>query len=200
MTVVTFAKVTALPATPANSAMYFVPTETTGTAKAYITSSAGVPWEIAPLTSIAPPLVSSAVSLVGSSDNYARADHSHGIGVIPATATCSTQAAGNSSSFLASTAFVTAADNLKANIASPTFTGVPAAPTATAGTNTTQVATTAFVTTANNLKANIASPTFTGVPAAPTAATGTNTTQVATTAFVAASMATVTTNWTTEAW
>lgn len=36
----------------------------------------------------------------------------------------------------------------KANIASPTFTGVPAAPTASAGTNTTQVATTAFVNTA----------------------------------------------------
>jgi hypothetical protein len=32
-----------------------------------------------------------------------------------------------------------------APLASPTFTGVPAAPTATAGTNTTQVATTAFV-------------------------------------------------------
>ena len=37
---------------------------------------------------------------------------------------------------------------LKAPLASPTFTGTPAAPTATAGTNTTQVATTAFVTTA----------------------------------------------------
>jgi hypothetical protein len=37
---------------------------------------------------------------------------------------------------------------IKANIASPIFTGVPAAPTATAGTNTTQVATTAFVKTA----------------------------------------------------
>ena len=35
--------------------------------------------------------------------------------------------------------------NLKANLASPTFTGVPVAPTATAGTNTTQIATTAFV-------------------------------------------------------
>lgn len=33
----------------------------------------------------------------------------------------------------------------KAPIASPTFTGVPAAPTATTGTNTTQIATTAFV-------------------------------------------------------
>ena len=37
---------------------------------------------------------------------------------------------------------------LKANIASPTFTVTPAAPTASAGTNTTQIATTAFVSTA----------------------------------------------------
>ena len=35
--------------------------------------------------------------------------------------------------------------NLKANLASPTFTGTPAAPTAAVGTNTTQVATTAYV-------------------------------------------------------
>ena len=38
--------------------------------------------------------------------------------------------------------------SVKANIASPTFTGTPLAPTASAGTNTTQLATTAFVTTA----------------------------------------------------
>jgi len=38
--------------------------------------------------------------------------------------------------------------NLKANIASPTLTGTPVAPTAAAGTNTTQIATTAFVQTA----------------------------------------------------
>lgn len=36
----------------------------------------------------------------------------------------------------------------KANLASPTFTGTPAAPTAADGTNTTQLATTAFVQTA----------------------------------------------------
>lgn len=35
-------------------------------------------------------------------------------------------------------------DTEKANLASPTFTGTPAAPTAAVGTNTTQVATTAF--------------------------------------------------------
>ena len=200
MTAVTFAKVTALPATPANSAMYFVPSATAGAVKAYITSSAGVPWEVAPLTTTSPPLVSSAVSLAGSSDNYARADHSHGIGVIPATATCSTQPVGNSSSALASTAFVMAAGNLKANLASPPLSGIPTAPTAAAGTNTTQLATTAFVTTADNLKANIASPTFTGVPAAPTAAAGTNTTQLATTAFVTTAVASAGAVWATEAW
>lgn len=38
--------------------------------------------------------------------------------------------------------------NSKAPLASPTFTGTPAAPTASGGTNTTQIATTAFVTAA----------------------------------------------------
>lgn len=38
--------------------------------------------------------------------------------------------------------------NSKAPLASPTFTGVPAAPTPTTGTNTTQIATTAFVQSA----------------------------------------------------
>jgi len=36
----------------------------------------------------------------------------------------------------------------KADLASPTFTGTPSAPTASAATNSTQIATTAFVTTA----------------------------------------------------
>lgn len=39
-------------------------------------------------------------------------------------------------------------DTSKANLASPTFTGTPKAPTAAAGTNNTQIATTAFVKTA----------------------------------------------------
>jgi hypothetical protein len=94
-------------------------------------------------------------------------------------------------------------------LASPTFTGTPAAPTATAGTNTTQIATTAFVVTSYAPLASptftgtvtipagasisgfapLASPTFTGTPAAPTATAGTSTTQLATTAFVATSYA-----------
>ena len=43
---------------------------------------------------------------------------------------------------------IASAVTTKADTASPTFTGTPAAPTATSGTNTTQLATTAFVTAA----------------------------------------------------
>lgn len=43
---------------------------------------------------------------------------------------------------------ISGAISSKADIASPTFTGTPAGPTATAGTSTTQLATTAFVTVA----------------------------------------------------
>ena len=49
-----------------------------------------------------------------------------------------------------------------ATLASPTFTGVPAGPTASANTNTTQLATTAFVMTEVGDYAPLASPTFTG--------------------------------------
>ena len=62
----------------------------------------------------------------------------------------------------ADTSAMTAADALKANIASPTFTGVPAAPTATAGTNTTQVATTEFVKAAADTKLPKSGGTMTG--------------------------------------
>lgn len=89
-------------------------------------------------------------------------------------------------------------DALKANLASPTFTGTPTLPTGTIATtqtaadSSTKLATTAFVTTADNLKANLASPTFTGTPTLPTGTIATtqsvadNSTKVATTAFVIA--------------
>jgi len=57
---------------------------------------------------------------------------------------------------IGSQADLTSALALKAPLASPTFTGVPAAPTAAGGTNTTQLATTAFVTSAVSGKANSA--------------------------------------------
>lgn len=70
-----------------------------------------------------------------------------------------------------------------APLASPTFTGTPAAPTPTAGDSSTKIATTAFVATSF---APLASPALTGTPTVPTAASGTNTTQAASTAFVQA--------------
>lgn len=84
-------------------------------------------------------------------------------------------------------------ETLKADLAAPTFTGVPAAPTAAVDTNTTQLATTAFVVAqlANDLAvyAPLASPALTGNPTAPTQTTGNNTTRLATTAFVQAQLA-----------
>jgi hypothetical protein len=98
----------------------------------------------------------------------------------------------------------------KANLASPTFTGNPAAPTQLQADNSTRLATTAYVRTAISgvlngvsssfdtlieiaaelaLKAPLASPTFTGAPAAPTPATGLNSTVVGTTAHTQAAIA-----------
>lgn len=65
-------------------------------------------------------------------------------------------------------------DTTKANLASPTFTGAPAAPTATAGTATTQLATTAFVGTAitnSALTPSSVVPAMDGTGAAGTATT-----------------------------
>ena len=60
----------------------------------------------------------------------------------------------------------TATVNAKAPLASPTFTGVPAAPTASVGTNTTQLATTAFVL------ANGGGTAYTAISSATTAVAG----------------------------
>jgi hypothetical protein len=56
--------------------------------------------------------------------------------------------------------------NLKAPLASPTFTGVPLSTTAAVDTNTTQIATTAYVIGQGYAK--LASPTFTGTVTIPT--------------------------------
>lgn len=69
-----------------------------------------------------------------------------------------------------------------AKLASPTFTGIPKAPTAATSTNTTQIATTAFVKAQGY--AALASPTFTGTPRATTATKTDDSTRIATTAFV----------------
>jgi hypothetical protein len=114
--------------------------------------------------------------------------------------TATTAPAGTSTTQVATTAFVTAADNLKANIASPIFTGQVFIPEGTAslpalvfqndGSNDTglyHISDGNIGVTCNAV--NVASFTPTGVnlqgtPTAPTAAAGTSTTQLATTAFV----------------
>jgi hypothetical protein len=73
---------------------------------------------------------------------------------------------------------------LKADLASPPFTGTPTAPTAAQGTNTTQLATTAMVQSEVVLLAPKASPALTGSPTAPTQAAGDNSTKLGTTAYV----------------
>lgn len=63
---------------------------------------------------------------------------------------------------------ISSALSLKAPLASPTFTGVPKAPTADAGTDNTQIATTAFVKTAiTNAIAGVTSITYNVVTALP---------------------------------
>jgi hypothetical protein len=69
-----------------------------------------------------------------------------------------------------------------APLASPTFTGTPAAPTPSTADNTTKLATTAFVKA--QAYAPIASPGLTGSPTAPTPATADSSSLLATTAFV----------------
>ena len=71
-----------------------------------------------------------------------------------ATATAATQALGDSSTKLATTAFAQ-------TMQSPAFTGTPTAPTATAGTATTQLATTAFVS-ATSFSTNLPGQTSNG--------------------------------------
>ncbi len=66
----------------------------------------------------------------------------------PVTSVGNTTAIADGALSIAKTSGLQTALDAKAPLASPTFTGVPLAPTATAGNNTTQVATTAFVTNA----------------------------------------------------
>jgi peptidoglycan/xylan/chitin deacetylase (PgdA/CDA1 family) len=118
------------------------------------------------------------------------------------TPTAPTGTPGDSSTQIATDAFVAAVVALLAPLASPSLTGTPTAPTATPLTSNTQLATTAYADSAVSVEkvralaaeallAPLASPTLTGVPAAPTAAAYLNTTQIATTAYVTASTPTL---------
>lgn len=79
---------------------------------------------------------------------------------------------------------ISTAVGTKADLASPTFTGTPAAPTANAGTNTTQLATTAFVNaertaTATLTNKTLTSPVITGANATITSGSITGITDLA---------------------
>lgn len=93
------------------------------------------------------PLAPAVTAAVGTSTLTARQDHVHPTN-FTATATDikmnGTQSVGTLTTFPRAD-HVHPTDTSRAPLASPTFTGTPAAPTAAAGTNTTQVATTAFV-------------------------------------------------------
>ncbi len=108
--------------------------------------------------------------------------------VLSGVSTAPTAALGTATTQIASTAFVAAMGALKADLASPTFTGSPRTPTATPGTNSTIIASTAYADAIAALKANIASPALTGDPTAPTPATADNDTSIATTAHVKAAI------------
>lgn len=83
-------------------------------------------------------------------------------------ATKDTLPTGNAGKILKGTELDTEFNNIataiatKADLASPTFTGTPAAPTAAAGTNTTQLATTAFVQAVGGRIVQTVTSVFTG--------------------------------------
>jgi len=82
----------------------------------------------------------------------------------------------------------------KAGLASPTFTGTPAAPTAAANTNTTQIATTAYVQTELGDYATLAAPALTGTATGVNLTLSGNLTVNGTTTTVATTNTTITDN------
>lgn len=86
----------------------------------------------------------------------------YGISISGNAATATTAGTAGSVTTVTSANITSGLGYTPANIASPTFTGLPKAPTAAPGTNTTQLATTAFVAALGGQKAPVASPVFTG--------------------------------------
>jgi len=136
-----------------------------------------------------------ASAAIGSSIYYARADHCHATDTsraplaspaLTGSPTAPTPSTGDSSTLLATTAFIK--NQGYATLASPTFTGTVQAPTVTSTDNSTNVATTAWVRSLGLSTLN--SPNFTGTPTAPTPTAGDNSTDIATTAFVTNALST----------
>lgn len=109
---------------------------TTNTAGKVVARDAAGDFAAGTITATLSGNASSATTLVGLTSSIAELNFSNGV-----TANIQTQLNGITTN-------VTTLQTSKANVASPTFTGTPSAPTATAATNNTQIATTAFVRTA----------------------------------------------------
>lgn len=102
---VNFHKVTTLPGTLNSDSVYYV-TGSAGVVEEFVTSTTGVSRQVAPVGTVAPPVVNAATSTAGTSDVRARADHTHGITTLPSTVVATTQTTGDSSTKVATTAFV----------------------------------------------------------------------------------------------
>jgi hypothetical protein len=131
-----------IPGTSASSTLYPTPPSTTTPTGTLIFNS-GAPGTYP--TFLALQLAASSAATLASAETYAAAQ----------AAAATTAAEAFTTTALASYALLTALA-LKANLAGPTFTGAPAAPTAAPGTSTTQLATTAFVAAATNATQNLA--------------------------------------------
>ena len=116
-----------------------------GTDGQILTLASGVPsWAAAPVTGVS--TATSPLSISGTTIS---------LGTVPV-------ASGGTGATSASAALTSLG---AAPLASPTFTGTPAAPTAPAGTNTTQIATTAFVANAVKITTGLNSDEFTATAA-----------------------------------
>ncbi len=128
--------------------------------KLYITQAAGLTRQIVAfqsdianlaisIASNATPQAIGNVASSGTVSQYARADHVHNASASNVAFIASGNiTVGNVQAaiqWLDANKSVQQDISFKANLASPSFTGIPAAPTANVGTNTTQIATTAFV-------------------------------------------------------
>jgi hypothetical protein len=118
-------------------------------------------------------------------DDILEINRNTGIVDFSVSPTAPTPSAADSTSKLATTEFVTTADNLKANIASPTFTGNVIVPQITDfSTNDLRAASTNFVQGVALSLAPKTNPTLTGTVTIPTPSTTDDSTKAASTAFV----------------
>ena len=141
------ARITTLEADPTTQTLLAAEATTRGNADTALSNRLDT-LEADPTTATAVAAVQSDVNQNESDADAADAALSTRIDTLEADPTTATALAAVQSDVDQNEADADTAIALKADIASPTFTGTPAAPTASAGTNTTQLATTAYVTAA----------------------------------------------------